>query len=121
MRRAAAAWGQVPDWVKALLQAMEAMPQKTIASRLGYSSSAITNVIRRKYSGNLALLEAAVRGLLMGETCRCPVLEDISKLVCVDHQRRARWHRPAADPIRRMLFEACRSCPNSFLKKGSRT
>jgi hypothetical protein len=48
---------------------------------------------------------------LMGAVVECPVIGEIPRQRCIEHQRRA--HRFAAtNPMRVQLSKACRVCPN---------
>lgn len=120
-QRAIAGWQTPPDWIVALADACTGSTQEAVARRIGYSGSAINAVLAKRYTGNQALLEMAIRGALMGETCSCPVLgDDLAKHACVDNQRRE-MKRIGANPVNKMLYEACHGgqCPNSCVaKKG---
>jgi hypothetical protein len=117
--RAVAGWQAPPDWIAALAHACSHATQESVGRKIGYSGSAINAVLANRYTGNMQLIEAAVRGALLGETCSCPVLgDDLRKDACVENQRRE-WKRVAADAIRKMIYQACHGgrCPNSCVAK----
>lgn len=109
------AWGSVPAWVQVLAQACDGASQSVVARRIGYSAAVISQVINHSYRGDLARVEAAVRGALMDETVICPVLGDIAHDVCLAHQKRK---FDCTSAMRARLYRACRSgCPH-FLGGG---
>lgn len=102
------AWGaQAPDWIAALAEACDASNQTQVGKRLGLSGAAVNQALRRTYRGKLDRMEQRVRGELMRETVDCPVLGDISKRECLDHQGLA---FAPINPLRVRLYTACRSC-----------
>lgn len=122
--RARAAWnGDLPDWVEALANACDRAPsQNKLNERLKFkSASVISGIIGRTYPGKMDKLEQTVRGALMNETVRCPVLGSIAKDVCVQNQKRK---FTTANPRAAQLWQACRAkCPNAIpeaLKEGAR-
>lgn len=110
--RAHAAWGDaLPAWVLALATACDATSQGKAAAAIGYSAATISLVISRKYSGDPARLEQAVRGAWMGDTVACPALhQELPTNECVAWQRRK--YDPSNHQTVRM-FMACRSCPHN--------
>ena len=117
VQRAVAAWeDQTPDWVMALAIACDKSTQNRVAGRIGYSAAVVSNVLKAKYSGDLKAVEGAVKGALMNETVVCPVVGDLSRQACGEHQR-----RPGAphNPPRIQFFKACRGgCPHSRINQG---
>lgn len=112
MTRALAAWGNPPDWVKALAARCDADGSQTVVARaLGVSASAVNQVLGRLYKGRLDRIERRVRGKFMAATVACPVLGTIPTSDCAGHQKQARVYK-ATNPLRRDLFVACKSCPN---------
>jgi DNA-binding transcriptional regulator YdaS (Cro superfamily) len=107
--------GDAPDWVIALAAECDATSQQKTGERLGVSGSLVNQVLQASYgmngkAGRLDLFEQRVRGELLKETVRCPVLRVISARRCLDEQV-----RPYANTnrLRVQLFKACRSgCPN---------
>ena len=101
-----------PDWI-AVLRAeceREGSSQGKVAKRLGRSGAVINQVLRGSYKGDLAGIEARVRGEFMKGIVTCPVLGTISSRDCQDHQQRP---FSAASWLRVAIYRACRAgCPN---------
>lgn len=114
---ARAAWGdELPDWVLVLAEECDATSQLKAAGRIGYSTSAVCNVLKRKYGtengfgGDLQAVEQAVRGALLDATVICPVAGELPAHVCLDYQRQP-FRSTNAQRVK--LYRACRSgCPN---------
>ena len=110
------AWGDVPDWVSELADLADRERLKGAASAIGYSTTAVSNVINNKYQlGDLDRVEQATRGALMGVVVACPVLGTLSRKTCLDWQKKP--FAPSS-AYRMRMFRACRGgCPN-FRQKG---
>ncbi|WP_372069737.1 transcriptional regulator (plasmid) [Tistrella mobilis] len=107
---AAEAWGEpMPDWVRVLAAAAEATTAREVAARLGYSASVISEVLRRRYAGSPARVEARVRARLMVADVTCPVLGTITTAECGQH---AAAPLATTSSARVRLWQACRSCPH---------
>jgi hypothetical protein len=108
---ARAAWGAaLPDWVLRLAEECARSSQNKVAAKLDRSAALVSNVIRAKYTGNLAAVEDLVRGHFFAETIRCPALGDISKAACRDWMRAAaRFSNINSERVR--MFRACNGCP----------
>lgn len=105
-----------PSWVVQLAAACERSSQAEVAGRIGYSGSAVNQVLQNVYDGSLARVEQAVRGAVMAEKVDCPVLERIPREACARHQRR-RVGELTANPLLPKLYLACRAgCPHSLIK-----
>lgn len=111
--RAAARWGEAPDWVGMLANAADAAPSlNDLAKRLGIAGASISAVIGRTYPGKLDSIEAKVRGLLMSARVSCPVMGEIGRDACADYQR---MPFATSNPSRAQLYRACRSgCENAL-------
>lgn len=117
--KARSAWGEtLPEWVVPLAEACDRESQSSIARKVGYSPSAISQVLSNTYqNGDISRVEQAVRGALMAETVNCPVLGDIPRNTCIQWQR-----KPFAttNSHRIRMHQTCRNgCPHSLLKEGS--
>lgn len=114
LAKAQAAWGdRLPDWVAALARECDRTSQNLAAKRVDYSSTAVSQVINGKYSGDLTAIEQAVRGVLMAATVECPVVGALASDACLNHQR-APWS--PHNPQRIAFYRACRQgCPHSRL------
>lgn len=112
---AEAAWGiGLPDWVGELADYCDAHSQTKAGQRISYSGSAVNSVLKRRYNGDYASVEKAVRGALMQATVECPILGEIGSDACLLHQRKALTFQPTSS-MRVQLYKTCRSggCPHS--------
>lgn len=100
-----------PAWLAALRAEAQRTSQKLAGHTIGYSAAAVSLVLKGTYTGNLARIESAVQGALLGATVECPVLSTLRRDVCVTHQVRK---FAVTNPMRIELYHACRSgCPHS--------
>ncbi|WP_080823340.1 transcriptional regulator, partial [Agrobacterium genomosp. 2] len=89
LEKARAAWGeQPPEWIIALAEACNAENQTLVGKRIGYAGSTVSQLLSNSYPGDVGRIEQLVRGALMSETVRCPVLQEIGRDVCLGWQRR---------------------------------
>jgi hypothetical protein len=112
--KAQTAWGDpLPDWIGELAKLADAEGLAGAAGRIGYSRSAISNVLAGKYPGDLGRISGMVRGALMSATVTCPVLGEIGRDRCLTEQREP---FRATSAFRAQLYHACRGgCPYSSL------
>lgn len=111
--KAQAAWGNdMPDWIIALAEACNAETQAAVARKLSYSGSTVSQVLSNTYQlGDMARVEAIVRGALMAENISCPVIGDMGRDVCQGWQKRP-FSTASANAVR--MYQACRNgCPHS--------
>lgn len=102
------AWGaEPPAWVLILAEACDNASQGRVAADLNVSATQVNQVLKNAYKGRLDRIEARVRGELMKETVSCPILGELSKRECLDHQSRG---YEATNSTRVRLFQACRKC-----------
>lgn len=114
-------WGMnTPDWIMILAEACDRESQSAVARKIGYSGSAVSQVLSNSYQkGDIARFEQAVRGALMAATVRCPVMGELARNVCLSWQRKP-FATTNAHRVR--MHQACRSgCPFSLLKDGDRS
>lgn len=102
------------DWIAALREACEADSQKAVAKRIGYSQATLSQVLRGAYKGDLTRIQAAVEGALMKSTVECPVIGEIPRQRCIEHQRMS---FSTSNPMRVQLYKACKVCPNRIKGK----
>lgn len=103
-----------PDWIAALRTECARSTQAAVARRLGYSPTVVNQALRGGYAGDVERLREVVEGALMGRTVDCPVIGDLPRDRCLDHQIRP---FAATNPLRTALYRACRSgCPHSRLE-----
>jgi hypothetical protein len=112
---ARAAWGDaLPDWVEELAEEATRSTGVAVAKKIGYAGAVVTQIVRRKYPGDIARVEQKVRGALMGATVVCPILGEIGRDRCLDEQK---MPNSATSSIRSKLYRACRSgCPHSRIR-----
>lgn len=103
-------WGaHPPAWIVELAEECDRSSQGKVAKRLGVSATVVNQALQNAYTGRLDRLEQRVRGELLRETVQCPVLGEITKRECLDHQSRP---YEATNPMRVKLFQTCPRCPN---------
>lgn len=108
---ARAAWGDaMPDWIDALARECADTSQNRVAARLGRSAALVSQVLRAKYSGDLAAVEARFNGVFCASTVDCPELGPIPAQDCQDWQQRARKF-VNVNAMRVRMFRACNACP----------
>ena len=101
------------DWLDALRAEVQRSSQRRAGQLIGYSGSAVSLILSGTYPGNRARVEQAVRGALMGATVDCPILGDLRRDVCLNHQARK---FAATNPMRVQLYHECRGgCPHSSI------
>lgn len=112
MKRAAEAWGKVPDYVIAIVKACDAegASQNTVARQLGYSGAVISQVISNRYAGDLSAVETKARMHLMNSKVLCPAVGEISEIACSQWRDEAK-QLTSSSPQRVRMFHACRRCP----------
>lgn len=106
------AWGDIPLWVRILIDACdeEGSSQNKVAKRLGYSAPVVTQIIRKSYKGDMAGLEKRVLSIFNPTSVKCPALDIITTEQCTHWQDSAASLQSASPMIVRM-YVACRSCP----------
>lgn len=104
-----------PNWIVELALYADAHGLRSTAEKIDYSKSAISNVINKKYPGDLSRVEQAVRGAFMGATVECPVLGLIGRDRCL-HEQDQPFRATSAH--RAQLFHFCKRCPNKLPTKG---
>lgn len=97
-----------PAWIAALRAACEQSSQAKVGRRLGLSASTINQVLKGTYPSGLDRIRGLVEGELLGATVVCPVLGEIPRNRCLEHQRRP---FAATSPMRVQLYHACPVCP----------
>jgi hypothetical protein len=112
LAKARAAWGTaLPDWVEALANEANRTTAVKTAQRIGYSGAVLSHVFSKNYPGDIARVEAKVRGALMNATVTCPVVGEIGLDRCLTEQKMG---NTGASSIRARIFRACRGgCPHS--------
>ena len=99
------------DWIDALRGECARSSQARAATLIGYSPAVVNQILKGTYKGDWISVEESVRGALMGATVECPVIGEIPRNRCIEHQRRA-GSFAATNPLRVQLHRACPVCPN---------
>lgn len=102
------------DWIEVLRDACRNATQGSIARRIGYSSPVVNQVLSGTYKGDLQRVRAAVEGALMDALVECPVIGEIPRQRCVEHQRRP---FTPTNPTNIRLFHTCPDCPHNLKHK----
>lgn len=100
------------DWIDVLKQVSEHSSQSAVATRIGYSAAVVNQVLKGTYKGDLISVEDAVRGALMGAVVDCPVIGEMPRNRCIEHQRRGAHFAPT-NPLRIQLYRACPTCEHN--------
>jgi hypothetical protein len=118
LEKAREAWGPaLPNWVEALAIECDRTSQGKTAARIGRSGSLVSNVLGKKYPGDMAAVEETVRGALMGETLMCPVMGEINKKTCRDWRGRSGTFS-ARNTRAVQMYRACNRCPRNMATEG---
>lgn len=105
-----------PAWIEVLRAACQASTQTVVAERIGYSAGALSSVLAGSYKGNLDRVQQAVEGALMNSSVDCPVIGDLPRQRCIEHQRTP---FTPTNPSRVALYRACRGgCVHSLIGKS---
>lgn len=93
------------EWIAALRAECDRTTQAQAAARLGLSEATVSQVLSGTYKAATTRVERRVRGELLGATCECPVMGDVSTRVCQTVQER---QLPIPNPQHMQAFFACR-------------
>lgn len=105
------------DAMDALLELKRHATQAEIARKLDVSDSTISNALKGRYIGNVDALAERIRGELLNQTVRCPILGEITSRICQD-ERKKPFH--TANPMRVQLWRACKTCPHNPASNSSK-
>ncbi len=99
------------EWLHALANECDRTSQSTVADRLGVSATMINQALKGIYPSQKGLgrLQDLVEGALMGTTVNCPVLDEVTRDICIEKQE---LPFAATNPQRVKLYKACKACPN---------
>ncbi len=98
-----------PEWIAVLRSECKRTTQTAVAARIGYSPSAVNQVLKGAYKGDVRRVQQAVEGALMKLTVNCPLIGELSRERCVEYQRRG---FAATNPLRVALSKTCPTCAN---------
>lgn len=115
---ARAAWGEaIPAWIVMLAEECGRSSQNKVALRLNRSAALVSNVLRKKYAGDMAAVEDVVRGCFMRAVVQCPALGEISTAACRDWMAASRsYSNENSERVR--MYRACRGCPRMVKETG---
>jgi len=107
------------DWIEVLRDACRHATQGAVARRIGYSSPVVNQVLSGSYKGDLNRVQAAVEGALMAALVDCPVIGEIPRQRCIEHQRRP---FTPTNPTNIQLYKTCPVCEHSLrtARKGDK-
>ena len=95
------------NWLETLKDFCDKSSQAKIAKKIEYSSATISLVLKGEYKGNNENIQKAVEKHLMAVTVICPILGEISKIIC-EKQRDKPFSSASRQSVE--LFKACREC-----------
>lgn len=98
------------DRMKLLREKVAELGQAQVARDLGYSASAISQVLHGKYQGSLDNLLERVAEVYGSDVVSCPVLGDIPLGRCSE-ERRKPFAATNAQRVRQ--WRACQNCPKN--------
>ncbi|NVK42138.1 MAG: helix-turn-helix transcriptional regulator [Oceanospirillaceae bacterium] len=98
---------QETRWLQELRTQCKLTSQSKVAKTLGYSVAVINQVLKGTYKGDLKKVEQKVRGAFLGETVGCPILGELERNKCIEHQT-AKYS--SVNRLRVQLFKACPNC-----------
>ena len=105
------AWGDdLPDWVLGLAQECALASQNQVAKRMGYSGSLVSQVLGRKYPGDLSSVRDRYLGIYEARTVDCPELGNVPLHQCQDWRKKARQLQ-SGNARNVQMFRACNRCP----------
>lgn len=96
-----------PDLLQLLRDKCAQLSQAEVARRLGYSPTAISQVLSGTYGGESSTILARVNEVFGSTVVSCPILGEISLGKCAEIRRRP---FAATNPTRVALYRACRTC-----------
>lgn len=101
------------DWLTLLESKVEILGRRQVEADTGLSKTTLSQVLNRKYPGNLENVKQKVLTAYADIEVLCPVLGTISAKRCSVEQVKPFSY---SNPQRVRLFRACRNCPNRNYK-----
>lgn len=95
------------EQLELLKNKVAATSQADVARALGYSASAISQVLMGKYQGDDATILQKAEETYGSSTVICPVKGEIPLAKCAEHKARP---FAATNPERVRMYKACRNC-----------
>lgn len=102
-------------WFVALQQAVANESQAKVASKCGISPTAVNQVLKGTYPGNINNVAEKVSGALLEHSVICPVLDVITTDICA-----AERNKPfnPVNPKRVHLYRSCQTCKHNPKSRG---
>lgn len=97
-------------WFIALQEAVQTQSQAKVAAQCGISGTAVNQVLKGIYQGNIANVAEKVAGALLEQSVICPVLDVITTDICASHRNKG---FAPTNPMRVQLFRACQICQHN--------
>lgn len=94
-------------WLQELRAQCAVHGQRKVGDKIGYSNAVVNQVLKGTYKGDIKKVEQKVRGAYLGETVGCPILGELSKNKCIEHQS-AKYS--SVNRLRVQLFRTCPGC-----------
>lgn len=103
-------WGEeMPDWIRALASACDFSSQAKVATRVNYSKTVVSLVLKGTYTGDLTAVERAINASLMNAQVECPIAGELPLAACLKNQiPPARYTN--GDQVK--FAQTCPACPN---------
>ena len=98
------------NWLEILREACTKSSQAQVAKKIEYSSATLSLVLKGEYKGNIENVQQAVEKHLMRVTVICPILGEITKIIC-EKQRNKPFSSASRQSVE--LFKACKECINA--------
>jgi hypothetical protein len=118
VERARAAWGEdAPAWVMSLARECAASSQNKVAGLMGWSGSAISQVLKRQYPGDLNAVEDSFQGAFEGAVIDCPATGTMPTNECRSWREKSR-QLSSHNPERVKMYRACSRCARNQKEAG---
>lgn len=104
-------WGEdMPSWIADLAKECNITSQGQVARKMGRSGSMISQVLRKKYRGDMKGVEEVFRGVFQAAVVDCPALGNLPTNECRDWRDKARSYI-GSNHLTVMMYKACKGCP----------
>ncbi|WP_119167083.1 transcriptional regulator [Algihabitans albus] len=112
------AWnGEAPDWVLALARACDELGgHRQAGETCGISRATVSMLMRNAYDRDARQIEQRVRGRLLDAAVDCPVLGELRRDRCLEHQGR-RLGDLGSSPMNVQLYRACQTCSHNLRRQ----
>lgn len=102
-----------PMYERRLVKECDGSSQNKVATRLGISAAAVSQVIRKSYLGSYDNVAMRVREIYMDGDIDCPAIGEIASEICL-HWRDEIRRGTSSDPQRVLMTRFCRKCPRNM-------